>query len=172
MTYRLKAAAAVAAVSLTTAATALAAAPAGHGGEIRMFSNFSSKVSTPVVVAGAIGDFGHLVSTDRNGHPDADGSFLVAKLSRGTIDLDGRQVLKAIHPEGAPNMTTCSVTIGGSGPMPITGGTGAYQGIHGTLRATGQAAVVALRNHQGKCAEGGRPAAMLGGVEVSGNVTF
>jgi hypothetical protein len=172
MTRHLKAAAAVAAIALTTAGTALAAAPAGQGGQIKLFSNFSSKVSTPVVVAGAIGDFGRLVSTDRNGHPDADGSFLLVKLSRGTIKLDGSKVLMAIHPEGAPNQTTCSVTIGGSGPVAILGGTGAYQGIHGTLRATGEAAVVGARNHQGKCLENGRPAAMLGGVVVSGHVAF
>ncbi len=171
MTFKLKAATVIAAVSLATAATAAAAAPTVHSGQIKMFAAFTYDPSTPVVVAGAIGDHGRGVFMNRSGHPTPNGNFLKITLSQGTITINGSQVSRAFHPEGPVNKQTCSVIVGGSAPVQIVSGTGAYAGIHGSLHATGQAAIDAPHKPGGGCSQNGQ-AAIYGDVVISGSVTY
>jgi hypothetical protein len=172
MTVKLTAAATAAALSLAGAGIAAAAAPTSHSGQIKMFAAFTNDPSTPVVIAGAIGDHGRGVFMTRSGHPNPNGSFLKITLTQGTIEIDGSQVTRAFHPEGAINKDTCSVLVGGSAPVQIVEGTGAYAGIHGSLHATGQAAVVAPHAKNGSCSHTGQGAVIYGSVVISGNVTY
>lgn len=102
------------------------------------YSDNDGPVAT-VVVTGAIGDYGHLVSVRPDGTPDADhASELAFELHRGTFRVDiaglGRQ-LAARFSAFPTNRGTCSgrVTVARPARIIAGAGTGAYVNTRGEL---------------------------------------
>jgi hypothetical protein len=112
-------------------------APAA-GGPIELFATTGYTPSGTVVIAGAIGDFGSTLTTDKNGRPDITGNYVRLTLRRGTFELDATE-LDAITSKKPPllnNNLTCSFAFAATGPVTPFNGTGLYKGISGTLTVT------------------------------------
>jgi hypothetical protein len=108
------------------------------GGPIELFATTGNTPAGTVVIAGAIGDFGTTLTTDKNGKPDITGNYVRLILRKGTFELDATE-LNAITSKKPPllnNMLTCSFAFAATGPVKPFNGTGLYRGISGTLTVT------------------------------------
>jgi hypothetical protein len=108
------------------------------GGPIDLFATTGSTPSGTIVIAGAIGDFGTTLTTDKNGKPDITGNYVRLMLRKGTFELDATE-LNAITSKKPPllnNNLTCSFAFAATGPVTPFNGTGLYKGISGTLTVT------------------------------------
>ena len=168
------------AVALATAAAASASprTSAPTAGPIALFATVGNGPSGKIVVAGAIGDWGNTLSTDRNGKPDLNGNFVKVTLKKGTFEIDSTAVNKKManpRPQIASDVT-CSVLASGSGPVKLFNGTGLYKGISGTANVTITFSGVGGRYpsgaNKGQCEHGPSPLATLGSVNGRGNVHF
>ena len=75
------------------------------GGPIELYATTGSSPSGTVVIAGAIGDFGSTLTTDKNGKPDITGNYVRLTLRKGTFELDATE-LNAITSKKPPLLTT------------------------------------------------------------------
>jgi hypothetical protein len=170
--------AALAAASVVTGTAAAAGVP--RSGPIALFATISA-TSTPgkIVLAGAIGDWGKVVSVDGNGKQDDNGNFVKVTLKKGTFEIDATALNKKManpRPQVQSDLT-CSVSASGSGPVKLFDGTGLYKGIAGTASVTMTFTGVGPRYrsgaNKGQCEQdNGAPLAMLGSVTGRGTVHF
>jgi hypothetical protein len=158
----------------STALQANASAPAG--GAINLFSHpTTSGTSGTILIAGAIGDNGRYLASDRNGNPDPQGSYLKIILNKGTFEIDATSLTD--KPQ-AHDTATCSAVFSGSSTGAVLHGTGLYAGIRGTLHTSELHALLASRYRSGKnkgqCKLGGnvRPIAEYDSLSATGNVSF
>src|ERR1700761_4099505 len=83
---------AAAAIALATGAGALipgtAAIAAPSGGQIQIWVSGATQLTVPIVVTGAIADYGKATSEDKNGKPDINGNYEKVILKKGTFMLD------------------------------------------------------------------------------------
>jgi hypothetical protein len=160
---------------------AASAAPAPKSGPIALFATISA-TSTPgkIVLAGTLGDWGTVVSVDKNGKPTDNGNFVKVTLKKGTFEIDATALNKKManpRPQVASD-ATCSVAVSGSGPVKFFNGTGLYQGISGTANVTMTFMGVGGRYQsgakKGQCEQDNAapPLAMLGSVTGRGTVHF
>ncbi len=158
----------------STALQANASAPAG--GAINLFSHpTASGTSGTILIAGAIGDYGRYLASDRNGKPDPQGSYLKIILKKGTFELN---VASLTDKPRARDTATCSAIFSGTSATAALNGTGLYAGIKGTLQTTELHALLASRytngQNKGQCKVGGnaRPMAEYNSLSATGNVSF
>jgi hypothetical protein len=161
-------------LGITTALQANASTRAG--GAIGLFSNpTTSGTSGTIVIAGAIGDFGKYLASDRNGKPDPHGSYLKIILKKGTFELN---VTSLTDKPKARDKATCSAIFSGSAASAALNGTGLYARIKGTLHVTQIHALLASRyttgKKKGQCKLGSnaRPIAEYDSLSATGNVSF
>jgi hypothetical protein len=158
----------------STALEANASAPAG--GAINLFSHpTTSGTSGTILIAGAIGDHGRYLASDRNGKPDPQGSYLKIILKKGTFEINATSLTD--KPQ-AHDTATCSAIFSGTAATPVLNGTGLYTGIKGTIHTTELHALLASRytsgKHKGQCKLGGnaRPIAEYDSLSATGSVSF
>jgi hypothetical protein len=158
----------------TTAVQANTSSPAG--GTIHLFSKPTrSGTSGTIVIAGAIGDYGKYLASDRNGNPDPQGSYLKIVLKKGTFELN---VASLTDKPQAQDKATCSAIFSGSSTGAVRNGTGRYAHIKGTLHTAELHALLASRytagKHKGQCKLGGNahPIAEYDTFSATGNVSF
>lgn len=135
---------AIAAVPALGSSASAAATTKPAAGTIHIYDiNTSLNPTTPnsVLITGAFSDHG----TDQHG------TFHLAK---GTISVN-RSAVKAITTSrfGTFNPKSCSFQGVATGPVPIVSGTGAYAGIHGTLKTTETDAEQGSLLKSGKCVQ-------------------
>jgi hypothetical protein len=172
------------AVLALAAGVAIGAASAGvapKGGPIALYATISAtNAPGKIVLAGAIGDWGKVVSVDENGKPSDNGNFVKVTLRKGTFEIDATALNKKManpRPQVASD-ATCSVAASGSGPVKLFNGTGLYQGISGTANVTMTFMGVGNRYQsgakKGQCDHNDStpPLAMLGSVTGRGTVHF
>lgn len=157
-----------------SALQANAASPAG--GAINLFSHPTpSGTSGTILLAGAIGDYGRYLASDRNGKPDPQGSYVKVILKKGTFELN---VASLTDKPRAHNTATCSAIFSGTSATAVLNGTGLYAGIKGTLHTTELHALLASRytsgKNKGQCKLGGnaRPIAEYDSLSATGKVSF
>jgi hypothetical protein len=98
-------------------------------------------------------------------------------LKDGTFLLDERK-LNDVKPSGGFTKSTCSLTYDFKATVPVSLGTGAYAGIHGTLNAVAVTAIVDPRftsgAHKGTCDDRAvpKPPAYLATMTAQGKVSF
>jgi hypothetical protein len=132
--FRSVTALAVAGGVLATGSLAVAAGSTPQGGAIRAFSTQTTEIKGKITITGAIGDFGTTISQDKNGKPDANGAYTKVTLKHGGFIINSTGLEKKLqHAKPQVNLSNCSVVFSGSGPGTIGSGTGAYQGISGTV---------------------------------------
>jgi hypothetical protein len=158
-----------------TAAFAAAASSAPAGGTIHVFVNVDVKSETvnPILVTGAIGDYGKATDVDANGKVDPNGNFEKIVLTKGTFWLNGTALAAKANKANPPiNPATCSLSLTVSGPTQLFKGTGLYKGIGGTVNITETFGGVFGRLASGACNEAGNPVSQGGAVTGTGKVTF
>jgi hypothetical protein len=100
------------------------------GGTIRIFVVPGNGQGNGTIVVGAIGDYGKTTKQV--------GGFGQALLHKGTFKVNLKAISKAVN-KAKPlvyNTTTCSYAFSATAPAAISNGTGAYEGISGTLVLT------------------------------------
>ena len=124
---------------------------------------------------GAIGDYGTTQRMNANGSPNPNGGFVKFNLKHGTFVADATRFFNALnHAKFSFDKTSSSAAGGASGPVTLSGGTGQYAHISGTLRVTGTFAEVGPRLENGKCnpSQNAKPLAQFNVVTASGHVSF
>ena len=87
-----------------------------------------------ILVAGAIGDYGTGVPVNAKGKNDPAGQFERLTLQQGSFILDNRKLNHAaMAKEPVQNPQTCSLVLDVNAPAALSGGTGRYAGISGTV---------------------------------------
>jgi hypothetical protein len=155
--FRTAAAVAVAGTVLAGGSLALAAGSpttgaAAHGGPIKVFVVNTTATKGTITITGAIGDFGTALSTDKNGKPDANGTFERLTLRHGGLVIDAsglNQVFAHLQPNF--NKENCSLSFTATGPTKILSGTGEYAGATGKVMVTVNFAGIAPKTKSGKC---------------------
>jgi hypothetical protein len=148
-------------------------AGAPKGGPIRIFVvPGNGQGNGKIVIVGAIGDYGKTTGS-KNGIGEA-------VLSKGTFKVDLRVITKKLNSSKPilENKTTCSVVFGGTAPITLFDGTGAYKGISGTVMLTetfaGYGPFYKTGAHKGQCntSNNATPIAQWGSVTGVGTVKF
>jgi hypothetical protein len=133
-------------------------------------TNFAGNLGT-VVLTGAITDHG----TDCQACDPTNG-FNVFELSKGSFEIDVSEVGNKLGnvPVVPVDQTTCSSDGTVAGPIPIIpgSGTGAYQGITGTLNVHVSAAYLLPRLANGECDTNATQYPGIMVVNGSGTVTY
>ena len=165
---------------LGSALLAAAAAPGStpRGGHVDFFVTPSSDgIHGPVVVTGAIGDYGQTLSIDKNGKPTADGDYVRVTLRRGTFEMDTAALnAKARKEQPRVDKATCSFLFSSTGPVTLSNGTGRYRGISGTASVAITFAWIGTRytagKQKGQCnvSESGQPVAQYSSITGAGTV--
>ncbi len=174
------AALAVAAAAATVAVPAAAAPVTPAGGTIEIWATPGNGPVGPIVITGAIGDYGTATTIDKNGKADNNGDYVKIALKHGGFEVNS-VVLNQKTNAAAPimvNNTTCSVEFGGSGPVTLFNGTGMYAGITGTVHITETFAAVGGRYttgpKKGQCNmnNSSQPLAFWGSITGTGKVAY
>ena len=170
---RIVLAAAGAGALLAVSGAPVLAASAPAGGKIVALARTTTPGNASIVVTGAIGDSGTTTSTTASGKRDPRGPYAKVTLGKGSFDVDKSQlqsVIDSVSPE--VNTTTCSSAFSVTKPVTVTGGTGLYKGITGTLKATEFVAFVSPHSSNGKCNLNANPTALSGLIVITGTVSF
>lgn len=163
-----------AAVAVGLAAVPTVASAAPTSGTVHLYSPGTESATNPVVVVGAIGDYGKAVTYNAKGKPDSNGmAYVILTLKNGTVRGSLHQ-LAALEQKFQPtfSQTTCSGEGSITGPVVLSDGTGAYKGITGTLQITETFAFVAPKTSAGKCSDKDVPAGDFGVITGVGTVTI
>jgi hypothetical protein len=171
--------AALAVLAVAGVGVGAAAAATPTGGPIALFATVGNGPSEKILIAGAIGDWGHVQTVDKNGKPDENGNLEKVTLKKGTFLIDSTGLNKGMaNPKPAvASDVTCSVAMSATGPVKLLDGTGLYKGISGTAKLTVTFTGVGGRYQsgaqKGQCVRGDTdPLFALGSVIGRGTVTF
>ena len=122
--------------------TTRAAAVKPAGGHIAIYFTPRPKKSL-ILVAGAIGDYGTGAPVNAKGQHDPAGQFERVTLQHGSFIIDNRKLNHAaMTTEPVRNPQTCSVVLGLHAPAALSGGTGRYAGISGTVTLSSNFAAI------------------------------
>jgi hypothetical protein len=149
------------------------------GGPVYVHLTPSASGGGPIVITGAIGDYGTSHNVDKNGKPKAKSNYAMILLKKGTFEVN-TTILNAKQAKAQPNFNTatCSFTLSVSGPVTLFNGTGLYQGISGTANITVTfgfvGPVYTSGAHKGKCntSNNAQPLAQYGSINGPGTVKF
>jgi uncharacterized membrane protein len=165
--------------TLLLAAGSPANASTTPGGIIKFYSDQSNDTNGgatgPVVITGAIGDYGTATSINQNGTVNVKGNYVKVALKKGTFEINSVAFNKAANnAQPTFNSSNCSQFVSASGSVTVFDGTGAYAGIKGTLSVVATFAGVSSKLTSGKCNESqsAQPVAEYGTITGSGSVTF
>jgi hypothetical protein len=158
-------------------ASAVGAAPAG--GAIQVFVTPNNTGGGPIVITGAIGDFGTTQTINKNGTPNPNGDFVTITLKKGTFEVNVT-TLNALANKMQPtvNPMTCSGALSVTGPITLFNGAGLYKGIAGTVKITETFAFVlptfTSGAKKGQCNESNsaNPIAQYSSITGTGTVKF
>jgi hypothetical protein len=121
------------ALLLVTASSAASAA----GGKIYIYVTGVKSAHQPILIAGAIGDYGIATSETKAGKVDQNGNYVHIALQKGTFFVDATKLNGTQNGKSlVENKSTCSFVFRVTGPITISDGTGAYKGISGTANMT------------------------------------
>lgn len=157
--------------------SAVGAAPAG--GAIQVYVTPNNTGGGPIVITGAIGDFGKTQAINKNGTPNSNGNFVKITLKKGTFEVDST-ALNTLANKMQPtvNPITCSGSLSATAPVTLFNGTGLYKGISGTVKITEKFAFVlptfAGGSKKGQCDErnSAQPIAQYSSITGTGTVKF
>jgi hypothetical protein len=143
------------------------------GGPIHVFIQpGTGQRPAKIVITGAVGDFGTLTDTRKDGRA----YYTTANLRNGTIVFDLTAILTKLN-SALPTVSaaTCSVFSTTTGPTNIVRGTGSYKGIGGTVDLTQSVGTIATRrpsDHTCNLSAGAQPAAQMTIGYGTGVATF
>ena len=147
-------------------------AGAARGGPIQIYVSGTS-VTTPIMITGAVTDYGKATSVTKAGKPDENGDYEKIVLQKGTFWIDATALnnkLKGAKPK--IDLKNCYFVFTGSGPTSLFKGTGAYAGISGKVDVTVTFAGIGPKTAAGKCNQKVQPVAQYGSVTGSGTASY
>jgi hypothetical protein len=150
------------------------AGAAGEGGPIQIYAQ-GTDVTSPILVTGAITDYGKATSVDKSGKPDQNGDYEKVVLTKGGFWIDATELNKALAKvRPTVDQKHCFFSFKGTGPTKLFKGTGAYAGIGGTVNVELSLVAIAPKTASGKCnmTQNAQPVAQYGNVTGSGTVSF
>src|SRR4051812_12801711 len=163
----------LAAVGLVGAAAVLLAPGAGAAGGVIQIWVQGSAVTTPILVTGAITDYGKATSVTKAGKPDENGNYEKIVLQKGTFWIDATALNKKLaSAKPTIDLKSCYFAFKGSGPTTVFKGTGAYAGISGTVDVDIAFVGIGPKTAAGKCNQKVAPLAQYGDVTGSGTVKY
>ena len=136
-----------------TTASSTAPSTAPKAGKISIFQTVGYTGKGSTTVTGVIGDYGTEHPTNREGVADTNGDFEKVVLKHGTFLMDERALngnSTQLHTNSSQK--TCSISYHGTSGIPVSGGTGRYAGISGTVTGTFYLGVVEPRITSGRFA--------------------
>ena len=133
-----------------------------------------------ILLTGVIGDYGTATTINKNGTVDDNGNYAKVALQHGGFEVNLTTLNKVTNntPPIMSNATNCSVVFGGSGPITLFNGTGAYAGITGTIHMTEKFAGIGAKYtsgaKKGQCnmSNNSEPLAFSGSITGTGKVSF
>lgn len=160
----------MAALAALTAPGAGAAETKSGKIQISMIGSLSDPKGPTVVVTGAFADAGRFVQ----GAPESE-----VELSRGTFKVDdsagaAREAYVFAHLRKFVDPRTCGISFSYTASVPVSAGTGAYEGIRGTIKVTTTDTGVFPRLADGSCnlSPRAKPVGYVAIARGSGRVTF
>lgn len=167
--------AALVSLPLTMLGHNASASAAQSGGELQVWVTQNATATSPIIVTGAIGDYGTATSQDKDGKVDANGDYTKVVLQQGGFTINAvafNKVLTRATPQ--VSKTNCGEVFAASGPVSVSGGTGSYVGIKGSITAKLTFVFVNPKLANGKCnlSENANPASAYGTITGSGHVSF
>ena len=165
--------------SATLAFAASSSPPAA--GAVRVVVQPTANGGGKILITGAVGDYGSVQSTNKDGKPDQNGNYSKLLLSKGTFQVDltglGAQINKVARTIRF-NTATCSASVTVSAPVKFYAGTGLYKGISGGALISETFSFIQPRyssgSKKGQCntTMNTAPVAQLGTAGGSGIVKF
>ncbi len=142
-------------------------------------TNVNSAVDK-IMLTGVIGDYGTSTNINKNGTVNSNGNYAKVALQHGGFEVNLTTLNKVTNnaPPLMANSTNCSVVFGGTGPVTLFDGTGAYAGITGTITITEKFAAIGAKYtsgaKKGQCNMGNNvaPVAFTGTINGTGKVSF
>jgi hypothetical protein len=151
------------------------ASAAATGGTVQVWSTQNGTATSPIIFTGAFGDYGNATSEDKDGKVDENGNYTKVALQQGGFTINAVAFDKILS-KAKPHVskTSCGTTFSGSGPVSLSGGTGAYVGIKGSITAVLTFVVISPKLANGKCnmSQNVNPVAAYGTITGSGHVSF
>lgn len=150
------------------------------GGTVYISVTPNNGTTYPIVIAGAVADYGTATTIDQDGKVDPNGNYVKIVLKQGDFEINSTTLNKNANSTApaANNTTNCSYAFTASGPVTVFDGTGAYKGISGTLTITETFDAILPRISSGKdkgqCNESSSatPIASNGSIGGSGKITL
>ena len=147
------------------------------GGTIHIYSNQANDTNGgatgPIVITGAIGDYGTATSIDENGTVNANGNYEKIVLKKGTFEINSVSFNKATNKvQPTINTSNCSISGTATGPVTLFDGNGAYAGIKGTVNVVLTFAGILPTLKNGKCNGNAQPVGIYGTITGTGTVSF
>ena len=150
------------------------------GGAINVFVTPSNDgIHGPIVITGAIGDYGQTLNMDKNGKTDAKGNYVMITLQKGTFEINITALnAKTKNAQPTVDKATCSFQFSGTGPVTLFKGTGLYKGISGTVNIAitfaGVGPLFKSGKNKGQCnlSNSAQPLAQYGSIKGTGMVKF
>jgi len=150
------------------------------GGAIKVWVTPSTSGSgskpDPIVITGAIADYGTSQNVNSSGKPAANTDRVKVTLKKGTFIVNTSQLNSALD-NAQPtdyNSSNCSASIS-AGPSDVAivanSGTGAYSGISGSITMTAQLAIILPKTKSGSCNQSNNANPVAGWGEITGNGT-
>jgi hypothetical protein len=147
------------------------------GGPVKIFVTPNNGAAAPILVTGAIGDYGTTLMVDKNGKTDPDGNYIKVTLHKGSFEFNAT-ALNAKANSSRPTFykATCSALDSVTGPVTAINGTGAYKGITGALSITETYAFLSPLSssgeNKGQCNLSAQPISQYSSILGSGAVSF
>lgn len=167
--------AAAAVAGAATQAPPMVMTPAA--GTIQLFTTGGS--SGPILITGAIGDYGKTLNINKYGKADSNGTYVKVTLKKGGFEINAAALNAKLNKLNPPvNKATCSAVATATGPVTLFDGTGLYAGISGTIHITVTFAIVlptyASGKDMGQCnmSNSAQPLDQMGLIRGTGKVSF
>jgi hypothetical protein len=140
----------VAGVALLAGGASTASAGTVAAGTVRFWAHATNGAGT-IVLTGAVGDYGKIVTIDKNGKTDANGTYVKVTLQHGSFEVNLTKYDADWGKVSFPiDKATCSSGGPFTGSVVVFNGSGLYKGISGTLTMTATDIWI-LARHNGKC---------------------
>ncbi len=163
------------------ASPALAQSPTGGTIKVWVTANAtgSGNKPNPIVITGAIADYGTGQNVNSSGKPAANTQRVKLTLKKGTFTVDTSQLNAAFNNANPTDFSNsnCSASVAvGPAAVPIIAGsgTGAYAGISGSVTMSAQVALILPKTKSGACnqSNNANPVAGWGIITGNGTVSF
>jgi hypothetical protein len=146
------------------------------GGHVQVFVTPGGHGTGTILIAGAIGDHGKTVWITKDGKIDPNGNYSKITLQKGAFVVNLTALEAKINSgSGTSSIATCSYFFGATAPAALSGGTGLYKGISGTVNVSEWVGVLGSLyksgTREGQCNQSNNAPVLDQAISVTGTGT-